>query len=69
MRDPTNPFAPLDNPRWLGTESSGCTICPECKGNQWRAVKNSRIGPGIYEVRCDKCNGFGWIDEEHPVRP
>lgn len=53
----------------LKLDNNGCTICHACGGNQWRAVKDPRLGPGIYEVRCDKCNGFGWIDEEHPVRP
>ena len=53
----------------LKRDEDGCTICPACSGNRWRAVKDPRLGPGIYEARCDKCNGFGWIDEEHPVRP
>lgn len=44
-------------------------ICPACNGKQWRAVKDIWLGPGVYEVRCYTCNGFGWIDEEHPVRP
>jgi len=54
----------------LHCDERGCTVCPDCKGNQWRAVKGDlRLGPGVYEVRCYTCNGFGWIDEEHPVRP
>lgn len=55
--------------RPLKRDMDGCTICPDCNGNKWRAVKNPRLGPGVYEVRCYTCNGFGWIDEEHPVRP
>lgn len=53
----------------LQRDEDGCTICPSCNGNQWRAVKNRSLGPGIYEVRCDECNGFGWVDQEHGVRP
>lgn len=53
----------------LKTDENGCTICPVCSGNKWRAVKEPRLGPGVYEVRCDNCNGLGWIDEERSVRP
>lgn len=68
-RDPTNPFAPMDNSGWLQTADDGCTVCPECRGQTWRAAKAPRLGPGVYEVRCDKCNGFGWIDREDITRP
>lgn len=53
----------------LSTDADGCTVCPACGGNQWRAVKDPRLGPGIYEARCDACNGFGWVEQEDPVRP
>ena len=56
-------------PEALTRDADGCTICPACNGKQWRAVKDIRLGPGVYEVRCYTCNGFGWIDAEHPVRP
>ena len=54
---------------YLKSDADGCTICPKCDGQRWRAVKNPRLGPGIYEVVCDKCNGFGWVDKEHEARP
>lgn len=53
----------------LERDDDGCTICPKCDGRQWRAVKNLSLGPGVYEVRCDKCNGLGWVESEDPVRP
>jgi len=53
----------------LTTDKDGCTLCPECKGNTWKAVRNPRLGSGVYEVRCDRCNGFGWINEGKGVRP
>lgn len=53
----------------LRPDKDGFTVCPSCRGNQWRAVKIPRLGSGVYEVRCDDCNGFGWVDEEHGVRP
>lgn len=55
--------------RALTTDENGCTICPNCNGNKWKAVKNPRLGPGVYEARCDKCKGHGWIEQEHETRP
>jgi DnaJ-class molecular chaperone len=53
----------------LKTDPDGYTICPACNGNKWKAVKTPRLGPGVYETRCDKCNGYGWIEHEHETRP
>lgn len=53
----------------LKTDENGYTICPQCDGQRWRAVKEPRLGPGVYEVRCDRCNGMGWMGQEDPVRP
>lgn len=53
----------------LTTNEDGCTVCPSCNGKTWKAVKNWSLGPGVYEVTCDVCNGHGWIEEEHPTRP
>lgn len=55
--------------RRFAVDKDGCTVCPDCNGNTWRGVRNPRLGPGVYEVRCDTCNGYGWVDQEHEVRP
>lgn len=45
------------------------TKCGACNGNGWRAVRNPRLGPGIYEVDCDQCGAFGWVVSEPESRP
>jgi len=45
------------------------TRCGRCDGNGWVAKRNSLLGPGIYEVDCDTCGGFGWTVNEPESRP
>ena len=63
------PITQPDHFSTLSRNEDGCTICPKCDGRQWRAVKDWRLGPGVYEVKCDQCNGLGWVEQEDAVRP
>lgn len=64
---PVGRFTGTEEPSLVEEDNS--TRCAACGGNGWRAVRNSLLGPGIYEVRCDDCNGFGWVEGPEDSRP
>ena len=35
--------------------------CPRCRGEGWLLQRAPRLGPGLYEVTCEHCNGHGAV--------
>lgn len=35
--------------------------CPRCRGEGWLLQRAPRLGPGLYEVTCEHCNGHGVV--------
>lgn len=35
--------------------------CPRCRGEGWFLQRAPRLGPGLYEVTCERCNGHGAV--------
>ena len=53
----------------IETEADTSTKCADCGSNGWVAKRNSLLGPGWYQVDCDTCGGFGWVQDEPGARP
>jgi len=33
--------------------------CERCRGEGWLLTREPRLGPGLYETTCPKCEGHG----------
>ena len=33
--------------------------CERCRGEGWLLTREPRLGPGLYETTCPKCDGHG----------
>ena len=43
--------------------------CERCRGEGWLLTREPRLGSGLYETTCPKCEGHGAYDDTEPDTP